>query len=92
MQQLSLVKRSPFEFNDLDLCLRYNPQAIIVLMQDAVIAACSDNLWLKQLQQKQVYLIKSDLEARGLQALTGQTIDYLDLVTLTEQNSQIQSW
>jgi len=92
IKQLSIVKRSPFEFNDLELCLNYTPDAPIVLLQDAVAAACGEHKWSVLLKDKQVYVIDVDLAARGLSLSTGTTITYQQWVELTEQYRQIQSW
>lgn len=92
IEQLAIVKRSPFESNDLELCLLYNPKAHIVLVQDGVIAACGQHKWSKALAEKAVFVIDIDLDARGLSPSIGQRISYDDWVELTERAEQIQSW
>lgn len=79
---LHIIVDSPFTYNSLQRCLNYiNQNDTIVLIGDAVIAACVTN-YQALLHSYQVKVLAEDLTARGLKSKFGQTIDHQAFVRL----------
>jgi tRNA 2-thiouridine synthesizing protein B len=97
---LHTVNKSPFEHSALDTCLRYaRPGASVLLIEDGVYAAARDTAVAKKMQEAlkrvQVYALKPDVEARGLQnrVMDGvRLVDYGGFVDLVVEHNAVQSW
>jgi tRNA 2-thiouridine synthesizing protein B len=91
---LHLLYQSPFQSSALARCLRHAAKEdVILLMQDAVIAALSPTR--HELETFTVYALYADLKARGLLDQVTDTvlmIDYSEFVRLTVHHSKILSW
>lgn len=82
MTILHTVNRSPFENAALASCLRLaGPGSCILLREDAVVAAVSGSTWAHALAEAAssltLYVLKADVEARGL---SGRTIPEISVV------------
>jgi tRNA 2-thiouridine synthesizing protein B len=97
---LHTVNKSPFEHSALDTCLRYARKgSSVLLIEDGVYAAARDTAVAKQmqdaLQRVQVYALKPDVEARGMQnrVMDGvRLVDYGGFVDLVTEHDAVQSW
>ena len=90
---LYMVNKSPLMFGNLKSALRIAPAGEpILLYEDGVYAAvkgaASEDLVRQALEQRPVYAVRADLEARGLTALVDgiQVVDYDGFVQLVEQH------
>ena len=90
---LYMVNKSPLMFGNLKSALRIAPAGEpILLYEDGVYAAvkgaASEDLVRQALEQRPVYAVRADLEARGLTALIDgiQVVDYDGFVQLVEQH------
>jgi tRNA 2-thiouridine synthesizing protein B len=90
---LYMVNKSPLMFGNLKSVLRIAPAGEpILLYEDGVYAAvkgaASQDLVRQALEQRPVYAVRADLEARGLTALVDgiQVVDYDGFVQLVEQH------
>lgn len=100
MSMLHTVNKSPFEKDSLKTCLRYaEAGASILLIEDAVYAAREgteySDLIKAALQDKSVYVLQPDLDARGVSGklIEGiKAVDYAGFVNLTTENKSVQSW
>lgn len=71
------------------------PNDAIIFIEDGVYNILNDSLLDKLLAKtKSIYYLENDVVARGLMPKIKESalINYLDLVRLTENNSQIISW
>jgi tRNA 2-thiouridine synthesizing protein B len=99
-KMLHTVNKSPFEHSALDTCLRYARQgASVLLIEDGVYAAARDTALAGKMQEAlkrvQVYALKPDLEARGMQnrVMDGvRLVDYGGFVDLVVEHHAVQSW
>ena len=99
-KMLHTVNKSPFEHSALEACLRYaRPGASVLLIEDGVYAAARDTAVAKAvqeaLQRVQVFALKSDVEARGMQnrVMDGvRLVDYGGFVDLVVEHHAVQSW
>ena len=89
---LYMVNKSPLMFGNLKSVLGIAPAGEpILLYEDGVYAAvkgaASEDLVRQALEQRPVYAVRADLEARGLTALVDgiQVVDYDGFVQLVEQ-------
>jgi tRNA 2-thiouridine synthesizing protein B len=97
---LHTVNKSPFEHSALETCLRYARKgSSVLLIEDGVYAAARDTAVAKQmqdaLQRVQVYALKPDVEARGMQnrVMDGvRLVDYGGFVDLVTEHDAVQSW
>ena len=97
---LHTVNKSPFEHAALDSCLRYaRPGASVLLIEDGVYAAARDTAVAHKMQEAlkrvQVYALKPDVEARGMQnrMMDGvRLVDYAGFVDLVAEHNAVQSW
>lgn len=96
---LHIINKSPLSNCSLDSCLRVATTGSILLIEDAVYAATTGNAYESKLRESmaglQVYVLKPDLEARGLadRLMDGVTpVDYAGFVELTVSNKNCQSW
>ena len=97
---LHTVNKSPFEHSALDTCLRYARQgASVLLIEDGVYAAARDTAVAHKMQEAlkrvQVYALKPDVEARGMQnrVMDGvRLVDYAGFVDLVVEHDAVQSW
>ncbi len=97
---LHTVNKSPFNHNSFETCLKYaTPGSAVLLIEDGVYAAAKDTAVSKQLQgflkTVQVYALKPDVEARGIQGrvLDGvKLVDYGGFVDLVAEHNTVQSW
>ncbi|WP_323750898.1 sulfurtransferase complex subunit TusB [Marinobacter sp.] len=66
------------------------PADTLVLIENGVLSAAGTQLSLPC----QLYALKADIEARALESAVGdiETIDYSELVQLTEKHEKIISW
>jgi len=90
---LYMVNKSPLMFGNLKSVLGIAPAGEpILLYEDGVYAAvkgaASQDLVRQALEQRPVYAVRADLEARGLTALIDgiQVVDYDGFVQLVEQH------
>lgn len=94
--KLHTVKHSPFSHQALTQALaQLQPEDRLLLWQDGVIAATAPQ-WQQQLQplaaSKRLYVMKEDLQARGLSQEIGETISMSDWVTLVVKLGSPQAW
>ena len=93
---LHKVARSPFDSTALQRCLRrISDQDAILLLQDAVYAAFSDNEVTEALRAlPQVYLLKDDVDARGItnRLYNAKLVGYPEFVQLCAQYNKVISW
>ncbi len=94
---LHTVNQSPFTSNTLAQCLAYiDADDAILLLEDGVYAALSSQSLAAQLTHKTCYVIKADLQARGLleqdRLMHIKLIDVNQFVELTTQYDLVQSW
>jgi len=93
---LYMVNKSPLMFGNLKSVLGIAPAGEpILLYEDGVYAAvkgaASEDLVRQVLEQRPVYAVRADLEARGLTALIDgiQVVDYDGFVQLVEQHDVV---
>ena len=97
---LHTVNKSPFEHSALETCLRYVREgASVLLIEDGVYAALRDTAVAQKMQEAlkrvQVYALKPDVEARGMQnrVMEGvRLVDYEGFVDLVVEHNAVQSW
>jgi tRNA 2-thiouridine synthesizing protein B len=97
---LHTVNKSPFEHKALETCLRFARQgSAVLLIEDGVYAAAKDTAVAKQvleaLKSVQIYALKPDVEARGMQnrVMDGiRLVDYGGFVDLVAEHNAVQSW
>ncbi len=94
---LHTVKTSPFQTLALQNCLNLLAEAdTLLLIEDAVIAACAEHNNYQQLQklsqQNRLMVLSSDLEARGVNNNIGKTCSYHDFVDLVINHKSQISW
>lgn len=100
MAMLHIVNKSPFERVAFDSCLAHAQAGDAILMiEDAVVGAVDGSRFAAKLKaamaDKTVYVLGSDLAARGLEgkAMEGvAVVDYAGFVDLTANNERTQSW
>jgi len=100
MSLLHTINKSPFEKDSLQTCLRYaQAGSSILLIEDAVYAARNgtevSDIIKSAMQDKSVYVLQPDLEARGVNSnlIDGvKSVDYAGFVNLTTENSAVQAW
>lgn len=86
------------QISDITCAIEYSlAEDKILLTEDSVYAAVVGHPVCTQLQQhgKNAYILKADIEARGLVGRVNQTIkviDYSELVELTESEPKSISW
>ncbi|HEA3091702.1 TPA: sulfurtransferase complex subunit TusB [Aeromonas salmonicida] len=89
---IQLILTSPFLSRDLEQALCYRqPDDLLVLMQDAVIAATAPQ-WCVRLADIPLYVMREDLQARGLQQRIGMDLDMAGLVALIAEKGSPQTW
>ena len=97
---LHTVNKSPFEHKALEMCLKFARQgSAVLLIEDGVYAAARDTAVAKEVQEAlkrvQVYALKPDVEARGMQnrVMDGvRLVDYGGFVDLVVEHNAVQSW
>jgi len=97
---LHTVNKSPFEHRALETCLRFARQgSSVLLMEDGVYAAARDTAVTQKMQDAlkrvQIYALKPDVEARGMQnrVMDGvRLVDYGGFVELVVEHNAVQSW
>jgi tRNA 2-thiouridine synthesizing protein B len=97
---LHTVNKSPFEHKTLEACLKFARQgSAVLLIEDGVYAAARDTAVAKDVQEAlkrvQVYALKPDVEARGMQnrVMDGvRLVDYGGFVDLVVEHNAVQSW
>jgi tRNA 2-thiouridine synthesizing protein B len=97
---LHTVNKSPFEHKALEACLKFARQgSAVLLIEDGVYAAARDTAVSRQLQEAlksvQIYALKPDVEARGMQnrVMDGvRLVDYGGFVDLVAEHNAVQSW
>ena len=97
---LHTVNKSPFEHRALQSCLKFARQgSAVLLIEDGVYAAAKDTAVAKQVQDAlksvQIYALKPDVEARGMQnrVMDGvRLVDYGGFVDLVAEHNAVQSW
>ena len=97
---LHTVNKSPFDNGTLQTCLKFARQgSTVLLIEDGVYAAARDTTVSKQVQEAlksvQVYALKPDVEARGMQhrVMDGiRLVDYGGFVDLVAEHNAVQSW
>lgn len=94
---LHIIKSSPFSKNTFIDSLGYlNDGDAVIFIQDAVVITASQHKYAKILQdlmpKVMVYTLTEDLNARGLNCILGQQVNYLEFVNLTVTHSQTQTW
>ena len=96
---LHIINKSPLTNTALESCLRVAQSGEILLIEDAVYAATSGNAFEGKMREAmgrfKVYVLKPDLEARGLadRLIEGiSPVDYGGFVDLTASNNNCQSW
>jgi len=99
-KMLHTVNKSPFEHRALETCLRFARQgSSVLLMEDGVYAAARDTAVTQKMQDAlkrvQIYALKPDVEARGMQnrVMDGvRLVDYGGFVELVVEHNAVQSW
>ena len=97
---LHTVNKSPFEHRALETCLKFARRgSAVLLIEDGVYAAARDTAVSQRVQEAlkgvQVYALKPDLEARGMQhrVMDGiRLVDYGGFVDLVAEHNAVQSW
>lgn len=98
---LHIVNKSPYERNSLDAALRsVSGGSALLLIEDAVYAATQGNASEAKIKSAtaagvKVYVLKPDLETRGLAArlMDGVSlVDYGGFVDLVAEQPNCQSW
>jgi tRNA 2-thiouridine synthesizing protein B len=97
---LHIVNKSPSERNALESCLRFaRSGSAVLLIEDGVYAVTRGNAAEAKvneaMRQIQVYALRPDLEARGMQdvVIDGVTlVDYGGFVDLVTEHNTVQSW
>lgn len=97
---LHTVNKSPFEHKALETCLRFARQgSAVLLIEDGVYAAAKDTAVSPSIQEAlktvQIYVLKPDVEARGMQnrVMDGvRLVDYGGFVDLVVEHDAVQSW
>ena len=97
---LHTVNKSPFEHKALETCLRFARQgSAVLLIEDGVYAAAKDTAIAPKVQEAlkgvQIYALKPDVEARGMQnrVMDGvRLVDYGGFVDLVAEHNAVQSW
>lgn len=89
---IQLVLSSPFLGQGLEQALRYRDASDpLVLMQDAVVAAAAP-MWCERLAGIPLYVMREDLQARGLQGRIGMELDMAGLIALIAEQGSPQTW
>ena len=89
---IQLILNSPFMSQDLELALRYRMEGdLVVLMQDAVMAATAPG-WCVRMADVPLYVMKEDLQARGLSSGIGMELDMPGLIRLIAEHGSPQTW
>jgi tRNA 2-thiouridine synthesizing protein B len=97
---LHTVNKSPFEHKALEACLKFARQgSAVLLIEDGVYAAARGTAVSRQVQEAlksvQIYALKPDVEARGMQnrVMDGvRLVDYGGFVDLVAEHNAVQSW
>ncbi len=98
---LHTVNKSPFDKTTLEACLRLSQAGSAVLMiEDGVYGALkgtrAEGMVKAALQDREVYVLGPDLEARGMRAdavIEGiKVVDYGGFVDLVAEKNTVQSW
>lgn len=97
---LHTVNKSPFEHKALETCLRFARQgSAVLLIEDGVYGAAKDTAVSSSIQEAlktvQIYVLKPDVEARGMQnrVMDGvRLVDYGGFVDLVVEHDAVQSW
>lgn len=96
---LHIVNKSPASHESLASCLQAATGGDLLLIEDAVYAATVapiyESLQKKALQRFQVYVLRPDLDARGVSGKVAQgmqVVDYDGFVDLVVRNKASQSW
>jgi tRNA 2-thiouridine synthesizing protein B len=99
-KMLHTVNKSPFDHGALQACLRYaRPGSSVLLIEDGVYATARDTAVAKAVQEAmkrvQVYALKPDVEARGMQnrVMDGvRLVDYGGFVDLVVEHNAVHAW
>ncbi|MDD2915412.1 MAG: sulfurtransferase complex subunit TusB [Gallionella sp.] len=96
---LHIINKSPLTGTTLDSCLNTAAGGDILLIEDAVYAATSGNVFEEKLRAAmgrfRISVLRPDLEARGLadKIVDGVSqVDYAGFVDLAANNKTCQSW
>ena len=97
---LHTVNKSPFEHRSLEACLKFaQPGNAVLLIEDGVYAAARETAVSQQVQDAlksvAIYVLKPDVEARGMQnrVMDGiRLVDYEGFVDLVVEHETVQSW
>ncbi|SFV54609.1 tRNA 5-methylaminomethyl-2-thiouridine synthase TusB [hydrothermal vent metagenome] len=97
---LHIVNKSPFERNSLESCMKViDDKSIVLLIEDGVIGASKTSkadLVKEYATAGKVYVLKGDLEARGIEdnkVIEGiQLVDYSGFVNLVVEHGTPVSW
>jgi tRNA 2-thiouridine synthesizing protein B len=97
---LHTVNKSPFAHNALEICLKHVKQgSAVLLIEDGVYAATTGTTvsqrLLDALATVSIYVLKPDVEARGMQnrLMDGiKLVDYGGFVDLVVEHHAVQSW
>ncbi len=100
MSMLHTVNKSPFNNDALSSCLKCAlAGSSVLLIEDGVYAARKGtqytDLIQQALQDKKVYALQPDLEARGMMSnlIDGvELVDYAGFVDLTTEHDAVQAW
>ncbi|AWH88530.1 sulfurtransferase complex subunit TusB [Limnobaculum parvum] len=95
---LHTVSHSPYQIDMNTLSNAVGQSDVLVLMQDSVTAALKESRWLALLIQRNpinIYVLREDIEARGLLLLIDsrvEIIDYSGLVDLSVNHYPQVNW
>ena len=96
---LHIINKSPLTHSALESCLRVAQAGEILLIEDAVYAVTSGNIFEDRMREAmgrfKIYVLQPDLDARGLadRIIAGVSpVDYGGFVDLTTTNKNCQSW
>ncbi len=95
---LHTINKSPFDTSTMETCFRFlQPGDPVLFIEDGVYAVQSGNRFEagigEVMKNNQVYALKPDLDARGIDSVTGgvRTVDYDGFVGLVEEH-RMNSW
>jgi len=94
---LHTVSRSPFSSFALSDCIKQlGNDDLVLLLSDAVIASATNTEVHNELMQlhenKRLFVLAADLDARAVEVKFGKVIDYSEFVALTVQCKSQLNW
>ncbi|MBU7022790.1 MAG: sulfurtransferase complex subunit TusB [Theionarchaea archaeon] len=86
---LFIINKSPFTSRSLESCVNIaETNDVILFIEDGVYAVTSDQIHQAEQKGIKLYVLKADLEARGIQTALP-VVDYEGFVDLVEENTVV---